>query len=72
MISIKIILRENRGSLAFHVNEEQINKSSISQQEMDLLYDWFLNGNLPSHIVTCNDKTKMILIRNSILYAEAK
>lgn len=71
MISIKIILRDNNGSLRFNVSDQKT-KSSISQQEMNSLCDWFTKENFASHVVTCNDQSKIILIKNSILYVEGK
>lgn len=70
--SVSIRLIDSRENFYFHVNNKQLDRTAISQEEMDCLYDWLTKENTTSYAVTCNDKTKIILIRNSILYVAAK
>lgn len=72
MKNVSITLMGDRESFYFHVNNKQVDKTAISQEELDELYNWLIRENTSSHAVTCNDKSQVILIRNSILFAGAR
>lgn len=70
--NINIRLIGDKESFYFHVNTKQLDKTAISQQEMDNLYNWIIKEDTLSYAVNCNDKSKIILIRKSILFVAAK
>lgn len=72
MKSITIIFTNNSGSLDFYASKQEKRRLRITDQEMEYLYNWLVKEECQSHIVTCNDETKIILIRNSISYVECK
>lgn len=72
MEKLNIIFANNSGNIDFHTNEQDTRRRRITDQEMESLYNWLVKEECQSHVVTCNDETKIILIRNSISYVACK